>query len=134
MASINFNEKFLEIANNRKAFLHNGPAQLVIEAIEYRARAGDLSIEEAIAQLSKEPNFGGQGEIGGVNVYHYTDDQTGGVEYVTTDKSTWMTLSDVVTQAFEKFPNDQPSWFMEEWTQIARDYENIDDITFLEEF
>ena len=55
MANINFTEKFLEIANNRKAFLHNGAAQLLIEAIDYRARAGDLSIEEAIAQLSKEP-------------------------------------------------------------------------------
>lgn len=134
MATINFTEKFLEIANNRKAFFHNGPAQLVIEAIDYRSRAGDLSIEEAIAQLSKEPNFGGQGETGGVNVYHYTEDQTGGIEYVTTDESTWMTLSDAVTQAFQKFPNDQPPWFMEEWTQIVDEYDDVDDITFLAEF
>lgn len=126
MATINFTEKFLEIANNRKAFFLNEPAKLVIAAIDYRSQAQGMKIEQAIESLSKEPNFGGQGEIGGVNVYHYPDGQYDSVEYVTDDASTWMTLSDAVTQAFEPFPNAQPDWYSMDWVQVVHEFEDIE--------
>lgn len=45
-----------------------------------------------------------------------------------------MTLRNAVIQAFEKFPNDQASWFLEQWTQVISGYKNVSEVSFLAEF
>ena len=84
-----------------------------------------MTTQNAIQSLLKEPMFGSQGEIGGVNVYHYPDGQYNSVEYVADSESTWITLSDAVTQAFEQFPNEQPNWFCLDWVQVIHELEDI---------
>lgn len=125
MATSNFTEKFLEIANNRDAFCFNNPAKLVFAAIDYRALAQRMTIEQANESLLKEPNFGGQGEIGGVNVYHFTDGQYDRVQYTDDSDSTWMTLSSAVKQAFQPSPNSQPDWYSEHWVQVINEREDL---------
>jgi hypothetical protein len=127
MNAFNFTEKFLEIANNRDKFIMNEPAQLVLAAIDFLVAAQGLTYEEASARLSLDPVYGKRGEVGGVNVYYYTDDQTAVAEYVATDESTWMTLECAVEQAFAKDPNGIPAWFADEWVQVRTEYEELEE-------
>jgi hypothetical protein len=127
MNALNFTEKFLEIANGRDKFAKNGPAQLVLAAIEYIVSAQGLSYEQASTRLSLDLLYGKRGEVGGVNVYYYTDDQTAIAEYVTTDESTWMTLECAVEQTFAKYPNGIPAWFSDEWMQVRTEYEDLEE-------
>lgn len=114
-----FTENFLAIANLHNDFSGNEPAGVVREAIANRAERDRITRRTAVRQLSKTPEYGSCGEVGGVNVVYNDDYDKVFVSYTSLDTSAWMPLHELVAQAFDANPNAAPDWFEDEW--IKRD-------------
>lgn len=112
-----FSEDFLTIANLHNDFSDNEPAGVVREAIANRADWKQITRRTAVRQLSKMPELGAEGQVGGVNVVYNEDYDKVFVRYTSDSDSAWMTLECLVAQALDANPNAQPDWFPDECIQ-----------------
>ena len=110
-----FKKNFLNIINDpKKKYQDNEAAMFLIEVVE--AYAGKEHFEESVIILSEKPNYGSNGEIGGINVDHQK-----GVSYTLTGDATWVTLDTLVADIYAG--GGIPDWWDDEWTTGLTDDE-----------
>ena len=106
-----FKENFLNIVTDKTGkFVNNGPAELLVNFIRRKSSDDGRSFIETAEKFSNRPDYGQDGEVGGVNVDHQT-----GVTYVGAEgDSTWMTLGLLVTETMEG--GGIPGWWDHQWS------------------
>lgn len=106
-----FKKNFLDIVtDSTDKFADNGAAALLIELVRQRSDNCRVSFAETTEYFSTKPNYGRNGEAGGVNVDYQT-----GVSYVDSNlESTWMTLDLLVAAALDG--GGTPDWWDPDWT------------------
>lgn len=118
MNQTDFKQSFLAIVNDdTDKYDDDDAASLLTDAVLGIAEMEGWSFEEAAESLSERPNYGTNGEVGGVNIDHQT-----GVSYVEAGgESTWVTL-DILVEAVLK-PGNGFNWWNNEWTTGQTDEE-----------
>ena len=84
-------------------------AQLLVEIVRAIGQCKEKNFAEAAEILSNKPEYGTEGQAGGVNVDHQR-----GITYSLTEDATWVTLEDLVTVAMKG--GGAPDWWDSEWT------------------
>lgn len=107
----NFKEKLMEIVfDNSTKYAGNGAAILLVKLVQNRAKQEGCDFAQAAEALSNEPDFGKNGEAGGVNVNRQT-----GVGFIDSgEEYTWMTLEALVDATLDG--GHTPNLWDAEWT------------------
>ena len=117
-----FKNDFLGIVTDTTGkYADNGAADLLVELMQERSGRDGSNFAETVEKFSNRPDYGRNGEAGGVNVDHQT-----GTVYVNSDDSTWMTLEQLVTAAMNG--GGPPDWWDYTWTTGQTDDEIADEL------
>lgn len=118
-----FKKNFLDIVTDTtRKYSDNGAAELLVELMQERSGLDGNSFAETAEKFSNQPDYGSNGEAGGVNVDHQT-----GATYVNSNcDSTWMTLELLVAAAMDG--GGCPDWWDGTWTTGQTDDEITDEL------
>lgn len=118
-----FKENFFDIVTDTtEKYAANGAAELLVDVMRECAKRSGSSFSETVERFSNRPNYGSDGEAGGINVDHQT-----GVTYVNSNcDCTWMTLELLVAAAMDG--GGRPDWWDAAWTTGQTDDEIADEL------
>lgn len=110
-----FKQNFFEITNDSTGKYKESEAAMFLLSVVEDFKGKEHFAESALA-LCDKPDYGSNGQIGGINVDHQA-----GVSYTRYGDATWITLADVVTAVMNDC--DIPDWWDSEWTTGLSNHE-----------